>query len=67
MLTATIGLGRDLGYAQGKVVGGGSAVNGALALRGLPEDYDAWQRAGCARSCLCFRSRLSSRIASDAG
>ncbi|MCW2547169.1 MAG: choline dehydrogenase [Mycobacterium sp.] len=45
-LTATIGVGRELGYAQGKVVGGGSAVNGALALRGMPEDYDAWQRAG---------------------
>jgi choline dehydrogenase len=45
-ITATLGVGRELGYAQGKVVGGGSAVNGALALRGMPADYDAWQRAG---------------------
>lgn len=29
-------------YLAGKVVGGSSAVNGALALRGLPEDYDEW-------------------------
>jgi len=29
-------------YAVGKVVGGSSAVNGALALRGLAEDYDEW-------------------------
>ncbi len=31
-------------YAVGKVVGGSSAVNGALAFRGLPEDYDEWAR-----------------------
>jgi choline dehydrogenase len=46
-LTATLGVGRESGYAQGKVVGGGSAVNGALALRGLPADYDGWAAAGC--------------------
>ncbi len=45
-LTATLTTGRELGYAQGKRVGGGSAVNGALALRGLPADYDAWQQSG---------------------
>jgi choline dehydrogenase len=45
-LTATLGVGRQLGYAQGKVVGGGSAVNGALALRGMPADYDQWAAAG---------------------
>ncbi len=31
-------------YAVGKVVGGSSAINGALAFRGLPEDYDEWAR-----------------------
>ncbi|MBX6389367.1 MAG: GMC family oxidoreductase [Frankia sp.] len=41
-LSATLIPGRDTGYPAGKVVGGGSAVNGALALRGQPEDYDAW-------------------------
>lgn len=29
-------------YALGKVVGGSSSINGAIALRGLPEDYDEW-------------------------
>ncbi len=29
-------------YCVGKVVGGSSAINGALALRGMPEDYDEW-------------------------
>ncbi len=47
-LNATLGVGRDLGYAQGKVVGGGSAVNGALALRGMPADYDRWAAEGAA-------------------
>ena len=31
---------------RGKVVGGTSAVNTMIFLRGLPEDYDAWARAG---------------------
>ncbi len=46
-LNATLGVGREMGYAQGKVVGGGSAVNGALALRGMPADYDRWAAEGC--------------------
>lgn len=29
-------------YCVGKVVGGSSSVNGALALRGTPGDYDEW-------------------------
>ena len=47
-LEATLGVGRQLGYAQGKVIGGGSAVNGALALRGMPADYDRWAAQGAA-------------------
>ena len=35
-----------LPYPQGKAAGGGSAVNGAVALRGVPGDYDAWAAAG---------------------
>ena len=27
---------------RGKVVGGSSAINGTILLRGLPEDYDEW-------------------------
>ena len=30
----------------GKVAGGGSAVNGAMFIRGVPEDYDLWAAAG---------------------
>ena len=32
--------------AQGKVVGGGGAINGQVMLRGLAEDYDDWASAG---------------------
>jgi choline dehydrogenase len=31
---------------RGKVVGGSSAVNAQIFLRGLPEDYDSWAAAG---------------------
>ena len=31
---------------RGKVVGGSSAINGQLFLRGLPEDYDSWAALG---------------------
>src|SRR5574338_881583 len=31
---------------SGKVVGGSSAVNTAIALRGTPEDYDDWAAMG---------------------
>jgi 5-(hydroxymethyl)furfural/furfural oxidase len=34
-------------YACGRGVGGSSAINGQMAVRGLPEDYQAWARAGC--------------------
>ncbi len=32
--------------ARGKVVGGSSAVNGQVLLRGIPEDYDSWAEMG---------------------
>ena len=31
---------------RGKVVGGSSAINGQVLLRGIPEDYDAWASLG---------------------
>ena len=31
---------------QGKVVGGSSAINGQMFVRGLPEDYDDWASWG---------------------
>lgn len=37
---------RQLDYPQGKFVGGGSSVNGALAFRGTPEDFERWVAAG---------------------
>ncbi len=37
----------DVPLPRGKVTGGSSAVNTAIALRGQPEDYDEWAEAGC--------------------
>jgi 5-(hydroxymethyl)furfural/furfural oxidase len=34
-------------YACGRGVGGSSAINGQLAVRGTPADFRAWVRAGC--------------------
>jgi choline dehydrogenase len=44
--TATAVPGRDVAVPRGRVVGGSSAVNGAIALRGTPEDYDEWATLG---------------------
>lgn len=38
---------QDTPFARGRVVGGSSAVNTAIALRGVPEDYEEWARLGC--------------------
>jgi choline dehydrogenase len=38
--------GRTIPYPRGKVTGGSSAVNGTVALRGVPADYDEWARWG---------------------
>jgi choline dehydrogenase len=40
------GSARDFPYRVGKVIGGSSAVNSAIALRGLPADFDGWAAAG---------------------
>ncbi len=34
------------GYEQAKVMGGGSSINGLLANRGTPDDYDDWVARG---------------------
>jgi 5-(hydroxymethyl)furfural/furfural oxidase len=34
-------------YWRGRGMGGSSAINGQIAIRGVPEDYDAWAAAGC--------------------
>lgn len=33
-------------YIQARVIGGGSSINAMGAIRGLPEDYDGWERQG---------------------
>lgn len=35
-------------YEQARVLGGGSSINGQLANRGAPHDYDEWERRGAA-------------------
>ncbi|WCL55420.1 GMC family oxidoreductase [Gimibacter soli] len=39
--------GRKLFWPRGKVVGGSSAINGMLYVRGHARDYDEWAQAGC--------------------
>ena len=31
---------------RGKVTGGSSSINGQVWFRGIPEDFDAWERLG---------------------
>ena len=33
-------------YEQARVMGGGSSINGQVAVRGAPDDYDAWEAEG---------------------
>ncbi|MEP7084552.1 MAG: GMC family oxidoreductase N-terminal domain-containing protein, partial [Betaproteobacteria bacterium] len=33
-------------YEQARVLGGGAAINGQLANRGSPADYDDWEKRG---------------------
>lgn len=41
------GLANRRGYwPRGKVLGGSSAINGMVWLRGVPEDYDGWAQRG---------------------
>jgi choline dehydrogenase len=34
-------------YWRGKALGGSSSVNAQIAIRGVPEAFDAWAEAGC--------------------
>lgn len=38
--------GRQIDWPRGKVLGGSSALNGLLYVRGQPEDYDRWAELG---------------------
>ena len=49
-------------YEQARVLGGGSSINGQLANRGAPSDYDEWETRGAAGwnwdSCLPFFKKV---------
>ena len=40
--------GRSLAYPRGKVIGGSSAINGMIYMRGQVGDYDHWRQLGLA-------------------
>ncbi|MGD9917228.1 MAG: GMC family oxidoreductase [Paenirhodobacter sp.] len=39
--------GRSLAYPRGRILGGCSAINGMIYMRGQARDYDLWAQAGC--------------------
>src|SRR6266567_361859 len=40
--------GRSLAYPRGKVIGGSSAINAMISMRGQSADYDHWRQLGLA-------------------
>jgi len=38
--------GRDIAYPRGRVIGGCSAINGMIYMRGQARDYDNWRQLG---------------------
>lgn len=38
--------GRSIGYARGKVIGGCTAINAMVYMRGQARDYDTWRQMG---------------------
>lgn len=39
--------GRAINWPRGRVLGGSSAINGLLYVRGQPKDFDGWAQQGC--------------------
>ena len=46
MRSLTLATGKRFAFPRGRVVGGSSSVNGAVALRGVPADYEEWVNLG---------------------
>jgi choline dehydrogenase len=38
---------RRIGWPRGKVLGGTSAINGMIYIRGQAQDFDGWRQMGC--------------------
>ena len=61
--------GRSLAYPRGKVIGGSSAINAMISMRGQAADYDGWQAMGLpgwswSDMLACFR-RLEDHFLGD--
>lgn len=59
--------GRTLGFLRGKVVGGTSAVNAAVAQWGHPADFEIWERLGLAEWSWDEVAPWYQRLESDPG
>ena len=57
-------------WPRGKTLGGSSAINGMIYVRGAPADYNAWEDLGCTgwgwRDVLPLFRRLETADAPDA-
>lgn len=61
--------GRQVYWPRGKVIGGSSAINGMVYVRGLPSDYDGWRQMGnegwSFEDCLPYFKRLEAYASGD--
>ena len=64
-IDATFGPGAGMNYPQGRKMGGGSAVNGAFAVRGLRDDYERWAAAAGDEWSWPHMLRVLCRLESD--
>ena len=61
--------GRRVDWPSGKVIGGSSAINGMVYVRGMSSDYDGWQQLGnegwSFDDCLPYFKRLEAYSGGD--
>jgi choline dehydrogenase len=61
--------GRRVYWPRGKVLGGSSAINGMVYIRGLPSDYDQWRQMGnegwSFDDCLPYFRRMEGHVLGD--